>query len=165
MTETMLAPALKRCVAYQCRRNEKSIDFVIPVCINENNFESISDLMVQVKLYHHPHIIKYKSYTDYAFNFMSKDFLAINGFLVLYMQLGEPKSKKPFMSCLSPKEQSELTDFQAIIYTQGISNEIFPALTPALAAKFVAFSQANKKIFKKSGDSDSNDIYETICNF
>ena len=165
MTETILAPALKRCAAYQCRQNEKCIDFVIPVCINENNFESISALMVQVKLYHHPHIIKYKSYTDYAFNFMSIDFLALNGFLVLYMQLGEPKSKKPFMSCLSPKEQSELTDFQAIIYTQGISNEIFPALTPALAAKFVAFSQANKKIFKKSGDSDSNDIYETICNF
>ncbi|RNA19786.1 hypothetical protein BpHYR1_050439 [Brachionus plicatilis] len=33
MTE-IVAPALKRCAAYQCRQNKKSIDFVISVSLN-----------------------------------------------------------------------------------------------------------------------------------
>lgn len=165
MLDTMLMPALKRCAAYQCRQNEKSIDFVIPVCINESNFDSISALMIQVKLYHHPNKIRYKSYVDYAFNYMSKDFCYLNGFLVLYMQLGEPKNKKPFICSVLPKEQNEFTDYQAIIYTQGISSEIFPNLNSTLASKLVAFSQANEKLFQTSEDSDNNEIYDSICNF
>jgi len=42
--------SLKRRAAISCKLHQKAIDFVIPVSMDRNNFDSISIAIVQVKL-------------------------------------------------------------------------------------------------------------------
>ncbi|CAF0970233.1 unnamed protein product [Brachionus calyciflorus] len=160
MSETQLLPALKRCVAFQCKQNEKSINFVIPVCLNKDNLESISAIMVKVKLNNNPKNLENKSFVEYAFTEMSEDFDPYKGFLVLYMQLGQPKNKTSFISSLKPKEDHEFNKYHAIIYSQGISRDVFPILESDLDEKLVKLSQADDNPYL-CNDFTSKKIYDS----
>ncbi|CAF1049329.1 unnamed protein product [Brachionus calyciflorus] len=161
MSEAPLLPALKRCAAFQCKQNEKSINFVIPVCLNKDNLESISAIMVKVKLNNNPKNLENKSFVEYAFTEMSEDFDPYKGFLVLYMQLGQPKNKTSFISSLKPREDNEFNKYQAIIYSQGISHEMFSILESGLDEKLVTLSQAEESPFSR-GEILNKKIYDSI---
>ncbi|RNA30741.1 G2 mitotic-specific cyclin [Brachionus plicatilis] len=98
MSNTLLVPALKRRAAYQCKQNEKSIDFINPVCINKENLDLIRALIVQVKLYHDPSKPRHKSYVEYAFKEMSKDFTGQKGFLAIISSQGISQNIFPILN-------------------------------------------------------------------
>ncbi|CAF0712372.1 unnamed protein product [Brachionus calyciflorus] len=160
MSEQPLLPALKRCAAIECKQNENSINFVIPVCLNKENFKSISAIMVKVKLDNNPNNIEHKSYVQYAFTEMSDDFNPYKGFLVLYMQFGTSKNKTTFISSLKSKKDHEFNKYQAIIYSQGISREIFPILESGLDEKLVTLSITEENLFSDD-DIEKKKIYDS----
>ncbi|RNA24738.1 hypothetical protein BpHYR1_026652 [Brachionus plicatilis] len=53
--------SLKRYAAILCIRNQMVFDLIIPVSINENDFQSISAIMIQVKLNENPPLIDFAS--------------------------------------------------------------------------------------------------------
>ena len=163
MSKTSLVMALKRCAAFHCKIGQKAIDLVIPVSCNMNNFDLISAIVVQVKLWNDPSEPEYSTIIgnidSSLFYDMSKDV----PYLVLYMQLGAPKDNRPpYLKDVKISEEYPQSKIQAVIYSQGISRKIFPSLNKSLESKLKAFAASNEKLFKLRGDKKNLKIYNTI---
>ncbi|RMZ97042.1 G2 mitotic-specific cyclin cdc13 [Brachionus plicatilis] len=91
LKEIDLVNGLKRCAAIHCKEYQTAVDLIIPIALDKSNFESISCIMVQVKLENQASEPKYFQ----VFNKINSKL--INGIdlkkpsLLLYMQLGAPK--------------------------------------------------------------------------
>ncbi|CAF0821379.1 unnamed protein product [Brachionus calyciflorus] len=149
LNKTSLITALKRCAAFHCKYGQKAIDLVIPVSLNIDNFDSISVVVIQVKLVNEPNEPNYskiiKKFDSSLFLDISKDV----PFVFLYMQLGAPKNKLPYINDIKDKNSDDPNSkYMAIIYSQGISKEIFPIINESLEQKMQAFANSNDKFFK-----------------
>lgn len=158
MDKTSLIKALKRCAAYHCKMNQKPIDLVIPVSLNENNFDLISVVVVQVKLWSESYQPSYPDIVQKIDINLFSDISKNVPYLVLYMQLGAPKlEKEPFVKSINSKIQN-----QATIFSQGISRKIFPKLNKSLVTTLKAFAVSNEKLLKLKNDKKYVQIYNLI---
>lgn len=157
LDETSLLTAIKRCAAVHCRANQKALDIVIPVCLNEENFEEMSAIMVQVKL------VKEPTKPDFitAFNgicpTMFKDLNVNSPYLLLFFQLGSNEPQILNLKC----------DFQrgfefpkrSIIYCEGISTDVFPNLSDEYVETLNCLKISSENLFESK---EKNSIYEII---
>ncbi|CAF1107117.1 unnamed protein product [Brachionus calyciflorus] len=153
MNKTSLLTALKRCAAFHCKYGQKVIDLVIPVSLNIDNFDSISVVVIQVKLVNEPNEPKYSKIEEKFDPGLFLDFSKDVPFVFLYMQLGAPKNKVPYIKNIKDKNSVDPnSQYIAIIYSQGISREIFPIINKSLEQKMLAFADSNEKLFKIKDD-------------
>ncbi|RNA17112.1 dynein heavy chain axonemal [Brachionus plicatilis] len=153
MKHISLVDSLKRCAAIHCFTNQNVFDLIIPVSINENNFKSVSAIMVQVKLYENPPSIDFVSACLGLSSNLFYDLNKNNPYLMLYMQLGSNKNQS-FVKNLKKGLTLRGTEHkkQAIIYSEGISKSVFPILNSEIEALLKSFSVADRKLFKLSDD-------------
>lgn len=158
LTETSLEQSLKRCAAIHCKFEQQGIDLVIPVCLNPNNFDSISAIMIQVKLNSKPRDVSYLAAFDSISHKLFNDMDPKMPYLLLYMQLGESSIRTPSIKNIKSYSHRGAEHLKrAIIYSEGISEKIFPNLDPNFIQKLKNFRSLDQKLY----DDDAK-IYETI---
>ena len=161
MNQTSLVSALKRCAAFHCKIGQKAIDLVIPIVCSMNNFDLISAIVIQVKLWKDPVEPKDSTIVENIDSDLFVDILKNTPYLVLYMQLGTNKEKQSFIKDVSKINCSQ-SNIQALIYSQGISRNIFPSMSKSLETKLKAFAASDEKLFKLGDDEKKLKIYNTI---
>ncbi|CAF0999903.1 unnamed protein product [Brachionus calyciflorus] len=161
MNHVNLISALKRSAAISCKLHQKAIDFVIPVTMDRNNFDSISIVMVQVKLENKPTEPTATTALHGISPKMFKNLSANVPYLMLFMQLGGEDAYVNDIKSHKGTKRQEL-DKQAIIYSQGISEKIFPNLKGKIDEKLQAFSLADRKLFKADSGNEKSKIYNVL---
>ncbi|CAF1050462.1 unnamed protein product [Brachionus calyciflorus] len=157
LKETCLVTALKRRAAIHCRMNQQGIDLVIPVSLNKKKFNKITAIMVQVKLKSQPTKPAFIDAFDGISPTLVKGLANDKPYLLLFMQLGL-KNEKPYIENIKDAGSRGLENAKrAIIYSEGISSEIFPNLSNDLIKILINFSLSDGKLFKSD---DDNKIYD-----
>lgn len=160
LSEASLEKSLKRCAALHCKFQQIGIDLVIPICLNSENFDSISAILIQVKLNSLPKDVDYLKAFDSITYKLFNDMDPNAPYLLLYMQLGESSIRAPFIKNIKPDSQRGTEHLKrAIIYSEGISENIFPNLDSNFIQKLKDFRSLDQRLY----DDDSK-IYETIFN-
>ena len=152
---------IKHCAALHCRQTQTEIDMVIPVCLDENNFDNISAIFIQVKL-HKKSVIKRPKF---EFDKIDLSFLNNNNsslpFLVIYMQLGLKNNV-----CLTNPTVNFNIKAQpnaALIYSEGIIKDdqlVFKCLNQKDANALVDLT--NVKVEPSNLNETDKKIYNYI---
>ena len=161
LKEIDLVNRLKRCAAIHCRENQPAIDLIIPVALNKNNFESISCIMVQIKLENQASEPKYFKVFNKINSKLIKGIDLKKPSLLLYMQLGDPKQNlESYVKNLRIQSRVHRKHSNiAFIYSHGISRNVFPHLNNGVDSLLINFIQAKEKY---NFDRNSMLIYENI---
>lgn len=161
LKEIDLVNGLKRCAAIHCRQHQPAIDFIIPVALSKNNFESITCIMVQVKLENQASEPKnFQVFNKINSKLIKGIDLQIPS-LLLYMQLGAPQQTlEPYIKNLRIQSRIHRKHSAiAFIYSHGISKHVFPHLNNGLDSLLINFGQTKTKY---NLDRKSMLVYENI---
>lgn len=79
-------------------------------------------------------------------------------YLLLFMQIGDEKAKLKSMKPTGSNQ--EIDKYRAVIYSQSISNEIFPNMSENMVTSLKNFALASKKLFKSNVENQK--VYDTI---
>ena len=166
---------IKRCAAIHRKREESKIDLVIPITFNLNNFDELSAILVQVNLDKKSEMVSYnEAFENVRFRSLGVGD-NLQPFLLLIMELGCPTNSENVilkyfhsetikdkissqdvyqnLSSAIPniKTSSDLIDdekeFRSNLFSMGISNNIFPALSSTAVTNLIKLSNAKPKSY------------------
>ena len=158
--EVNLKDALKRCAAIHCTYKQRGIDLLIPVCLSEKSFDSISAIMIQIKLHKDPKIptdLHKKSSVDLKLTNIDDQNVP---FIFLFIQLGGSDNKK--LDIL--KENFKPVENRALLYSQSISKNVFKCLDDSIVKELKNLAVTQNKIYEHLNDDTEKDIFNKISN-
>lgn len=159
LKKASLQVSLKRCAAIHCKSMQPAIDLVIPVCLDSNNFDSLSAIIIQVKLTSEPLKPDYMTAFDGISSKMFHDLDSKKPYIMLFMQLGQPKLTRTSIENIKMVSQRGAEHSKrTILYTEGISKNIFPNLTENVIQKLKKFAYSSEKLFEEKAEAKIHEI-------
>ncbi|CAF0865091.1 unnamed protein product [Brachionus calyciflorus] len=157
LSKASLRNSLKRCAAIECKSMQPGIDLVIPVCLESKSLTSFSVIAIKVTLTNEPYRPDY--IVEAIGATISSNFDLEKPYVILYNQLGEFK-RKNYLNQKFNYPEGDIDQKQAIIYSEGLSEDTFPNLGEMLIQKLIKISNSAEKLLKDKNDKKLNEI---IC--